>query len=983
MKKKKIIISVAAIAVIAVLAAAFYIIRNKTDYAEKVDDKKAEAAYQLLNDSLSSKSVKYTDLYEEHREAGTGEAKSYPENGINEENYPGKYVSLKYNESAEYIINAEKEGVYNIYLDYKPTGNSLSDFIASMEINGEVQFSEMDNIAFPLYWKDSTKSYPEDRYGDQVAPEQIRIEEWRNLPLYNYTYVSALPLEFKLKKGINTIIIKNASSDGLALGEMTIKAPEQNIMNYEDYKNNYNGDLVNGLYKVNSNDYLYKNSSQAIYSAINNPALSPQNSKRKLINTLSWTMPGTEVTYEFEAPAEGFYHLALHYQNKKEEMAVFDSIRIDGKVPFEELLNYAFPSTSGKWANEVLSDKNGTPYEIYLTKGKHTITIRSEQDPISVIERYSKLISEHVTQFELEITKITGSTNDKNRTWKMTKYIPQIADYLDAYETLIHYIQYHLQDYTERGIKSAIMSDLSKSLALIHKMQKYPNEISLYRDDLTGNDNSVLKAMGNFSSMLSEQDFSLDMIYFYGDKKLPKPNSNLIKALANNLKTVGNTFVSSKYSTKNEEDCLNIWVNRAVTHTDLMQKMADTEFTAKTGIKVKVSVMTDVNKLTLAASSGKTPDIALGLGSYVPFDLASRGALYDLTNFDDFWKVAGRSVPGAYVSYVFNEGVYAVPETLNFNTLIYRTDIFDKLKLTPPDTWQEVINMLPTLQRYGMNFYHNISSGVGYKWFYQTSPLIYQNNGKFYTEDGMHTAIDQPDAVKGIQELGDLFIAYSLDTQVGSFFNSFRYGVLPVGIVTLDDYLLIKNGAPELEGQWKLAPLPGTVQEDGSISRWFISNGMGGIIFKNSKQKEDAWEFLKWWTDYKTQVDYTYTLQSTYGKQFVWLSSNLEALKDSPIEQQDKNVIVDQVQWLRDVPRTPGQYLLERSISDIWNTMVFDGTSAQVAVDEKVIAINREIRRKMMEIGYCDSQGNLLKPYVIRDVDWITEHIEQAEREGK
>lgn len=247
----------------------------------------------------------------------------------------------------------------------------------------------------------------------------------------------------------------------------------------------------------------------------------------------------------------------------------------------------------------------------------------------------------------------------------------------------------------------------------------------------------------------------------------------------------------------------------------------------------------------------------------------------------------------------------------------------------------------------------------------------------------MHTAIDQPDAVKGIQELGDLFIAYSLDTQVGSFFNSFRYGVLPVGIVTLDDYLLIKNGAPELEGQWKLAPLPGTVQEDGSISRWFISNGMGGIIFKNSKQKEDAWEFLKWWTDYKTQVDYTYTLQSTYGKQFVWLSSNLEALKDSPIEQQDKNVIVDQVQWLRDVPRTPGQYLLERSISDIWNTMVFDGTSAQVAVDEKVIAINREIRRKMMEIGYCDSQGNLLKPYVIRDVDWITEHIEQAEREGK
>ena len=50
---------------------------------------------------------------------------------------------------------------------------------------------------------------------------------------------------------------------------------------------------------------------------------------------------------------------------------------------------------------------------------------------------------------------------------------------------------------------------------------------------------------------------------------------------------------------------------------------------------------------------------------------------------------------------------------------------------------------------------------------------------------------------------------------------------------------------------------------------------------------------------------------------------------------------MEQEKWLRDVPRTPGQYLLERSISDIWNTMVLDGTSAQVAVDEKVIAINR------------------------------------------
>ena len=65
---------------------------------------------------------------------------------------------------------------------------------------------------------------------------------------------------------------------------------------------------------------------------------------------------------------------------------------------------------------------------------------------------------------------------------------------------------------------------------------------------------------------------------------------------------------------------------------------------------------------------------------------------------------------------------------------------------------------------------------------------------------------------------------------------------------------------------------------------------------------------------------------STYGKEFFWLPSNLSALSDAPIDQADKEVIMEQVKWLRDVPRTPGQYLLERSISDIWNTMVLDGT---------------------------------------------------------
>ena len=56
--------------------------------------------------------------------------------------------------------------------------------------------------------------------------------------------------------------------------------------------------------------------------------------------------------------------------------------------------------------------------------------------------------------------------------------------------------------------------------------------------------------------------------------------------------------------------------------------------------------------------------------------------------------------------------------------------------------------------------------------------------------------------------------------------------------------------------------------------------------------------------------------------------------------------------------------------------MINEGVSAQVVIDEQVIAINREIKKKMTELGYMDEDGNLLKSYVIHDVDWIQEQIE-------
>ena len=73
---------------------------------------------------------------------------------------------------------------------------------------------------------------------------------------------------------------------------------------------------------------------------------------------------------------------------------------------------------------------------------------------------------------------MTGSELDKNRTWRMTRYIPEIADYLKAYEILINEIRYSIQDYAPTGINGALLSDFDKAMQFIENRQKRPEPVA-------------------------------------------------------------------------------------------------------------------------------------------------------------------------------------------------------------------------------------------------------------------------------------------------------------------------------------------------------------------------------------------------------------------------------------------------------------------------------------------------------------------------
>jgi ABC-type glycerol-3-phosphate transport system substrate-binding protein len=485
--------------------------------------------------------------------------------------------------------------------------------------------------------------------------------------------------------------------------------------------------------------------------------------------------------------------------------------------------------------------------------------------------------------------------------------------------------------------------------------------------------------LGDSISFYETQEITLNRLIL-GNQEVKNLDANFFQKLVHLVKDFYFALTSDKYYTYDENgESIQILVGRSTTYVDAMQKMADSSTYLKDeGITVDFSVMPNVDKLVLASAGDTTPDGALGLPSYVPYKLAIRGALYDMTEFDDFWSYSSdKFVPGSMVSYTFNEGVYAVPETINFSALMYRSDIFESLDIEVPDTWDDMIGILPQLQRYDMNFYYPTAGDSSTKWFYQTVPFIYQYGGDIYASDGMSVELDDQKSVEALQFLGDLFTTYSVPTQVPSFYNEFRYASLPIGIVTFNDYVTIKTSAPEIDGKWELAPTPAYVDEEtGESNRWYVGNGMGGIIFNDSEKKDEVWSFYKWWLSTDTQIEFANNLLATYGPTFLWLSSNYNAIEELPIPQDDKDVILSQIQWLRDVPRTPGEYLVERGLSDIWNKMVFENSSARVAIDDVATDMNREIERKLTEFGYLED-GVLVKEYTVADIEWIQEKMDE------
>ena len=238
-------------------------------------------------------------------------------------------------------------------------------------------------------WRDVTKQYGTDRYGNQILPTQMT----EKVPVDDYvrdqTGVDCQPFRFLLTKGEQTLTLESHNAD-LELSRIRLVRADS-VPDYAKYRSAL-GEREAGKDKIviQGENYSVKSDSSIRAASARNPSLDPYDYRYLLMCELdgdSCGEAGQKVEYAFVVETAGLYRLTFHYrQGEVEDIPVYRNIRVDGRSLFRELNSVAFPYTGRDYGNLTVTaegepisiacgDLSGgrDPYPAF-GDGRHTLT---------------------------------------------------------------------------------------------------------------------------------------------------------------------------------------------------------------------------------------------------------------------------------------------------------------------------------------------------------------------------------------------------------------------------------------------------------------------------------------------------------------------------------------------------------------------------------------------------------------------------------
>lgn len=939
--------------------------------------------------SVDKNTLKYNINTSEHVNLEKFEAHSDYHNYVNQFslNYPNEAISIdlsSYTDSKDvtylgahlgensvietlessfvtYEVDINEAGFYRILITYYPeTEHSTSANIErGIKINGEYPFLGSENVTFLRIWG-SKEAIKKDIYGNDIRPSQIELPKWTKSYIKDNSGYITEPYLFYFRKGINEITL-NSIREGMLIGDITLD-PVKELKTYEEIKATYE---ANGYKAVNEKVHL--EAEHALYTT--SPTLYPLNDRTSsktstsspgkiILNSIggdNWRVNGNKIAWEFTVPTSGLYEISMRVkQNLAKGMTVSRNIYLDDEIPFKELENYEFKQ-SGDWRLQTLGTKK-EGYLFYLEEGKHELAMETS------LGNYGILLSEinnsiiKLNTIYREIVVFTGAEPDEHRDYQLHLRMPDLVDRLKEERKMLVDIRQALIDLS--GSKSEKTGILDTFILQLNDFIKKPSAIHKKLASFESN----VASLGTLMTLLDQQPLEIDYFVIHGsgvELKRAKENKfegawysirRFIASFTTNYAAVGKTSTEAT-------ETIEVWITMGQDQTNILRKLIDESFTPNKGIQVDLKLVSGAALLP-ATLSGVGPDVSIGVGGSVPVNYAMRGAAADLTKFPDYEEVVSQFHESAIVPFTYQGGVYAMPETQTFLMMFYRTDIFEDYGFAVPNTWDDVIALIPNLQKYNLDFYLPIPASQAGMMNLPPNPifstLFYQHDGNFYLKDGKESGFNEGEGPEVFKFWTEFYTDYSFPL-TANFPNRFRSGQMPIGITYYNLYNTLAVFAPEIRGRWDFDLVPGTkyIDEHGNtqIRRETVASSSGIMMLEQSKKKEASWEFIKWWTGTETQVRFGRELEGILGAAARHPTANIAAMQQLPWRVSERDKLNEQWIWTRGIPETPGSYMTGRHLDNAFRRVINDNANPRETIYDYVLIINRELETKRKEFG--------------------------------
>ena len=704
---------------------------------------------------------------------------------------------------------------------------------------------------------------------------------------------------------------------------------------------------------------------------------SPVDPSVQLLNTIGgekWATPGQWVEYSFAVDSSGWYDIYTRFkQSYLDGMFTSRALTITTNYDSEEAYQAEFGNTAGYYNGLPFSEASGlrydyssdwqvtklsstgklddSTYQIYFEAGVvYTLNLKVAFGTMSATVREIERILDALNDAYLSIVQYTGPTPDAYRDYNFYRMLPDTLDTLFAEKEALYNLSQYLR--TGAGVSSTYTGTCDKLVDLIGKMVVRGGE-----GIASGlkNFKAYSGGIGTFLGDIKTQPLQIDyMIIQPATAEAPKATPNFLQAFAHEIKSFFWTFFRDYNSMGTTEDydkdpsVVVVWLPSGRDQANVVRNMTVNGFTQKTGTAVNLKL---VNGGTLLPSilAGMGPDVYHGLGDDTVINYAIRGALIQIEEMDtpENWEKV--------ISY-FNESAmlvfgvpdadnewhyYGLPESQSFSMMFLRLDVLNEIGIEIPKTWDDLYVAQSKLQS------HNMEIGVGADYM----PFLYQSGGSIWADEGMRINLDSEVALFAFNKMCNMFTQYSFPYDYSGA-NRFRTGEMPILIAGYTGlYNQLKVFATELDGCWTFVPMPGTMNEDGTINNKVLSASSALVMVNGAKHTEDAWEYMKWYTGAEAQTTYANEMVAIMGESAKHATANREALKSMPWNADELVEVEKQFNNLLAIENYPGFYYVGRHTSFAFLAAYNEDKDPTTELLRYVNTINAEITRKREEFN--------------------------------